>query len=214
MVFVPRNTMTVDQLGRAEAIIGNIPQNRIRECRSLKWLQLNNAGADDFAHSEGLGKDVILTNSSGAYGLVIAEHALAMLLELMKHLQLYCRHQWKQEWISEPAPFVLEGKTVLILGTGNLGTSVARKMKMLGCRTVGVKRRAADEMPYFDEVYTTAELDRLLPFADVLVSALPQTEDTVSIIDAGRLRLMKPEECVGCCACAMMCPDMAITVER
>lgn len=191
MVFVPRNEMTSQQLSQAEVIIGNIPLSRLKECCSLKWLHLNNAGADDFAHSEELGQDVILTNSTGAYGAVIAEHALAMMLELMKHLQLYCRHQWKKEWVSEDAPFILEGKTVVILGTGDLGSSLAKKLQLLGCRTIGVKRRASSGLPYFHEIHTSDELDGLLPEADILVAALPQTADTVSMIDARRLGLMK-----------------------
>lgn len=191
MKFVPRNAMTSQQLEQAEVIIGNIPVDRLGECHSLKWIHLNNAGADDFAHSEKLGKEVILTNSTGAYGTVIAEHALAMMLELMKHLQLYYRHQWKQEWVSESSPFILEGKTVLILGTGDLGSSVAKKLQMLGCRTIGVKRRAVSELPFFHEVHTSDELDALLPAADVLIAALPQTEGTISMINGRRLRLMK-----------------------
>ena len=192
VIFVPRNQMTAGQLAEACVIIGNIPLNRLPECRNLKWIHLNNSGADDFARSEDLGREVILTNSSGAYGPVIAEHALAMMLELMKHLQLYCRHQWMREWISEPSPFVLEGKTVVIVGTGDLGSSLAKKMQALGCRTIGVKRRVSEKLPFFHEIHTTSELDNLLPLTDVLVTALPQTEDTVSLIDRQRLRLMKP----------------------
>lgn len=65
------------------------------------------------------------------------------------------------------------------------------KFLSLPGRSFGVKRRAVSDIPIFHEVHTSDKLDALLPAADVLIAALPQTENTISMLNGRRLRLMK-----------------------
>ena len=84
----------------------------------------------------------------------------------------------------------IAGKTLVVLGTGSLGGSGAKKVQQLGVKVIGVNRsgRVVDGC---DEVVTTAELDSVLPQADYLLIATPDTPETRGLMDRRRLDLMK-----------------------
>ena len=69
----------------ADIILGNVPPAMLKNAPNLRWIQLNTAGTDGYP--EVLREGCLLTNATGAYGLAISEHMLAMLLELMKKLK-------------------------------------------------------------------------------------------------------------------------------
>ena len=79
---------------------------------------------------------------------------------------------------------------MLLLGTGDIGSRVALMLKGLGSYVVGFNRHPEREQPYCDQVHTLAELDGLLPTADVVVMALPETPETVGLLDRRRLALL------------------------
>ena len=80
---------------------------------------------------------------------------------------------------------------VLVVGAGDIGTTFAALCKTLGARTVGLKRTVCPPPDGLDEVHALDELDAWLPRADVVALALPQTPETVHIMDRRRLFLMK-----------------------
>ncbi len=152
-VYIPRRYLKEEDLIDAEIILGNVNPSLLKAAGNLKWIQLNNAGTEGFWNTGILKKDVLLTNATGAYGTVIAEHILAMVLSLQKHLLTYYSFQREHEWREAGNPFVLEGSTVLILGFGDIGSTFAKKVKSLGCYVIGIKRRAAEIPDYVDELY-------------------------------------------------------------
>jgi len=116
---------------------------------------------------------------------------MACMLSMVRQLPHYAKnqtaHQWDPVWTEE----TLEGKTVLILGTGDIGTQLARRLRGFDCRIVGIRRTPGDA-PCFDETYTTDALDTLLPQADVVACAMPGTAATAGLINRQRLLAMKP----------------------
>ena len=80
---------------------------------------------------------------------------------------------------------------VLVIGMGDIGTMFARKMKALGCRTVGIKRREGRKPEGVDDLYTLERLERELPKADIVAMSLPGNQDTYHMMNAERLALMK-----------------------
>lgn len=85
----------------------------------------------------------------------------------------------------------LHGCRITVLGAGDIGTEFARRAKAFQPKKlIGVRRSAKPGDPAFDEMRTTAELDALLPGTDLLVMALPNTADTVNILDARRMALL------------------------
>ena len=102
-----------EALQGAEVIIGNVSPKKLAGLTSLKWLQLNSAGADAYCWPGILAPQVQLTNSTGAYGQALSEHMLALLLSLQKKLYLYQRNQLQHQWKDEGEVTSLEGATVV-----------------------------------------------------------------------------------------------------
>ena len=87
----------------------------------------------------------------------------------------------------------VEGSVILILGLGNIGGDFARKVKVLGAYTIGVRRNIGDCPDYVDEMHPLSSLDDLLPRADVVAIALPLTPETKGMINEARLMKMKKD---------------------
>lgn len=179
-----------DALAEAEAVLGAVPPADLARAEKLRWYHLVWAGTDRYKPSD-LPEGAVFTNGSGAYGTMAAEHLLACILSLLRQLPHYAslqrRHDWDQTWREG----TLEGKTVLILGTGDIGSALAKRLRGFDCRILGVRRRKGPA-PYFDETYTPADLDGLLPRADVVACALPGSPETAGLLNRDRLCQMKP----------------------
>ena len=182
---------------QATAVIGNIAPV---ECAPgvmprLEWLQTWSAGVDRYLEPGVLGDGVRVTSASGAYGHAVSEHLFAMMWALMKNLPGYARQQTQTDgprWhdlgrVQSPAD-----ATVLVVGTGDIGSHFARLCKAVGARTVGVRRDPGKPAEGVDEMHGFADLDVLLPRADVVALAVPEAPDTDHLIDARRLALMNP----------------------
>ena len=83
------------------------------------------------------------------------------------------------------------GSTALILGLGNIGGEFAKRFKALGGHTIGVRRTDAQKPDFVDELYLMDKLEELLPRADVVALSLPETKETMKLIDAHKLARMK-----------------------
>ncbi|MEA4823135.1 MAG: D-2-hydroxyacid dehydrogenase [Clostridiaceae bacterium] len=188
-VYIPASELTSADVADVEITIGNMPSVLLADCKKLRWLQLNSAGADQY-----LGKmpeGAMLTNATGAYGLAISEHMLGMLLAIMKKLHVYYDNQHAHLWRDEGPVWAIEGSTALILGAGDIGGDFARKVHALGAYTIGVRRTATKKDAWLDELHRMEALDELLPRADIIAMCLPGTQETKGIINAERLAMMK-----------------------
>lgn len=132
-----------------------------------------------------------LTNGSGASGIAVAEHALALLLALLKGLPELHQAQQHKAWRHDFTAPELRGRTVTIVGLGDVGRSVARLLKPFGVTTLGV-RRTADPITDVDETLTTNDLDTALKRSSVLILAPALTPETRGLIGAARLALLPP----------------------
>ena len=187
--FLHGNRPEREQLENAEIIIGNIPSGDLQYCRNLKFLQLSMAGSDTFAGK--VPENVLLANSSGAYGLAISEHMLGMLLMLTKKLYLYRDNQNEAVWHDEGNVTSIFGSRVLTVGLGDIGGEFAKRCKSLGAYNMGIRRTMRSCPEFMDEMHTLDELDSLLPSADVVALALPNSEASRHLMNEARLRSMK-----------------------
>ena len=184
-------TVTQEELDHTDILIGNPPQGMLHGSPRLQWLQCNSAGVEPFLQPGVLHSKTLLTNATGAYGLAISEHMLGMLLEIFKKLHLYRDAQHQHQWQSLGQVRSIEGSTVLVLGMGDIGGEFARRVKALGAHVIGVRRTDTRCPDYADEVHLTADLDQLLPLADVVAVSLPGTRETAGLLDRRRIALMK-----------------------
>lgn len=181
-----------EDLAWADALLGNITPELLKNAPGLKWMQTSSAGVDWYIQPGVLPEGALLTNATGAYGLAISEHMLGMLLMVLKKLELYRDAQQKGDWRSQGSVRSVYGATVLVLGMGDIGGDFGRLCKAMGAYVIGVRRTDAKKPDYADEVRLTSELDELLPRADVVAVTLPGTPATRNLLNRERIGKMKP----------------------
>lgn len=174
-----------------EVILGEPEQSTIHSMKKLRWIQMSWAGANKYTSVPDFPDNITLTSASGAYGCVISEYIVSGLLALIRNLFPYRTQMEAGGWNQIVTDDSLEGKRVLILGTGNIGQETAKKLKCFGCYTVGICRSFREKQMYFDEMYTIDSVDMQLQSADVVVIALPGTAETADMFDAEKIGKMK-----------------------
>lgn len=173
-----------------EVIIGEPDRALLDRAKKLAWMQITWAGADRYAKD--FPENVTLTNASGAFGRIISEYTLGMILAQYKQLPGYYENQKKKIWTDLGSERSLLGKRVLILGTGNVGGTIARKLHAFDTYNIGINR-SGKAGEHFDETHKLEELDALLPTADIVIGALPRTSGTIGLFDYRRMRLMRED---------------------
>ena len=188
--YIRSKELTHADVLAADAIVGNVPPTFLAGAERLRFLQLGSAGTEGFP--EALPAGAKLANASGAYGLAISEYMLAQLFAILKKHYIYYDNQRESLWRDEGPVTSVYGATVLSVGMGDIGGEFLKKCKALGAHTIGVCRSAHEKPEFCDELYTLADLDGLLPRADAVALSLPASPETVGLMDARRLGLMKP----------------------
>jgi phosphoglycerate dehydrogenase-like enzyme len=164
------------------------------KAQDLRWVHMFNTGTDHPIFGALREKGAVLTNYPGAQGPYIAQTAVAGILMLARGFPHWMAAQRRREWapISRTQlPEDLEGQTLMLVGTGAIGSEIARLMRPFGVRIVGFRRRSHDAIDPFDEFHPMESLDEMLPRADWLVLACPLTDETRSLVDARRLGLLR-----------------------
>lgn len=182
-----------DELTDVNIVIGCVGPGFLVKCHDLKWFQAWSAGVDPYLVPGAFPPGAVLTSAVGAYGQSVSEVMLAALLSVMKRLPTYRDNQTARRWADAGKVKTLRGSTVLLLGTGDIGRHFAELACAMGAYTVGLNRHPEAPAPPFDELHHISELDAWLPKADVAAMSLPGTAETVHIMDARRLALMKPD---------------------
>jgi len=156
----------------------------------LRWIHIIGAGIEPLLPLDWLGPELLLTNNSGVHYDKMRESGMMALLMLNGNLPALASNQRQSRW--QPIfTSRIAGKTVLIVGVGDMGGAVASAAKALGLRVLGVTRRATPH-PDVDHMAPIEALDGLLPQADFVVLAAPLTPATRNMMDARRVGLMRP----------------------
>ena len=177
-----------------EVILGEPDRAEILAAKRLRWIQLTWAGADRYAQNRDVLTHITVTNASGAFGTVIAEYVLGALVCLYRRFPQYWQSQRQHRWAPLDAAGTVFGKHALVLGTGDLGRNVARRLRAFGASACGVRRsEAGAPVEGFDRVFGLSQLDALLPQADIVVGCLPGTAQTAGLLSRARLLAMKQD---------------------
>jgi phosphoglycerate dehydrogenase-like enzyme len=156
----------------------------------LKWLQVMGAGVD-WALVPELPPHVQITRAPGVFGPWMAEYVVAWCLWVTQRLKPYRDAQRQRRWDDHVLPDRLGGKTLTIVGLGDIGRDIARAARGLGMRVLGVSRRGRP-VREATKMYPVAAMARALREADFVVLLLPLTPETRGIIGAEALAAMKP----------------------
>ena len=158
----------------------------------LRWLQLTTAGYDGITF-HGVPETVAVCNAGHSHAPMVAEHAVMLLLALIRRLHLFAEPQARREFQSTVRlPLAsLEGSTVVILGYGGIGREIARRVRAFDARVSAVARSARVD-DWADTVVAPTQLHAELAQAHALVVAAALTSETRGMIDAAALAAMKP----------------------
>ena len=176
---------------------GKISDRVLQAATKCKLIQLLSAGYDEMnlPLAEDLG--IAVANNGGANRVAVAEHTLMLMLATHRRMMFYANNvkagRWKQEQDRKIDVFELEGKTLGLIGMGNIGRQVAR-------------RAAAFDMglQYYDKYHPltpveeetmgikAVDMDTLLQTSDVVSTHVPLTRETYGMIGKRELELMKP----------------------
>jgi phosphoglycerate dehydrogenase-like enzyme len=156
---------------------------------NLRWMHTFSAGVDDSFFETLVQRGVRLTTSSGAQAVPIAQTAILYLLALSRDLPGWLENQRDRRW-NPRSIRDLQGLHLGVVGLGPIGEAVARLGLALGMRVTGLRRSPTGDEPC--ETRAMEELAGLLPEVDALVLAVPLTEATRNLMDAGAFALLKP----------------------
>ena len=182
-----------EALKTADAMLNsNPPKERLRQrAPRLKWIQTTGAGIDGLLPLDWLPADVALTNNTGAHGPKAEDSCLMAISLLNARLPQLLVHQRNHVWNSIYTTPVA-GKTVVVIGFGDLGRSAGRAAKKLGAKVIAVTRSGKAARPA-DAACSVTRIDSVLPKADFVVVATPLTPETRNLLSRERLALLKPE---------------------
>ncbi|WP_420403222.1 D-2-hydroxyacid dehydrogenase [Nisaea sp.] len=155
----------------------------------LRWIHIIGAGVEHLQPLTWLPAQTVLTNNRGVHAEKTAESAAMSVLMLHNRIPAYVTDQRAARWNPVFVPPVA-GKTVAVIGVGEMGGAAARAFKALGLQVLGIRRGAAPH-PCVDEMYGPEELHGVLGVADFVHVTLPQTPETAGLIDREAIRAMK-----------------------
>lgn len=157
----------------------------------LKWLQSWSAGINYLPLEKLAEKSVYLTNATGVHAYPISESIFALMLALTRKIHTYIRNQASKIWDHANINLEIHHKTIGIIGIGAIGKETAKIAKAFGMTVLGVRNSSKPE-EYVDEMYTTDELDSVLPRCDYVVVTLPLTPETRHLFGYEQFKQMKP----------------------
>ena len=156
---------------------------------NLKWIHIVSAGVNHLYPFDWIKNDLVLTNSSGIHAKKAGEFGLMSILMLQNHMTKIITNQRNKEFVtllSNP----IENKKVLVVGTGSLGGSMIKHISSLGAKVIGVNRRGR-KVEGCSKIITYDRIDDVLPEADFLYLAVPETNETKGLINQRRLDTLK-----------------------
>lgn len=168
----------------------HVPPELIGAMKQLEWVQTLTTGVDNFVTMEELPIDVPVTNIVNVQGPQVSETALMLMMSLARNLPTMFEAQKVARW-ERWMQSALFGKTLCILGLGNISETLALYAKTLGMKVIGVSDSRLNA-PNVNHIYSRKELKKAAAKADFLVVLVPLSNETYHIINANVLSAMKP----------------------
>jgi D-2-hydroxyacid dehydrogenase (NADP+) len=169
----------------------------IARAAKLRFIQSIGAGVDQFDRDALRARGIRLASAQGVNERAVSQHAMALILALMRHIPAGRDNQRRRHWRGMISDLTqredeLGGKTLLIVGLGRIGSRLAALARAFGLRVIATKRDPSRGADAADLVVADAGLREVLPQADIVALTCPLTPQTEKLIDAAALAAMKP----------------------
>lgn len=156
----------------------------------LRWVQAVSAGMDQIPLEALRARNVRLSSARGAHAPAVAEHAISLLLAVVRGLGPSMRDVADRRWSLRPA-FEVGGRTLGILGLGSIGEEVARRAVGLGMRVIGTKRQPEMYSGVAERVFGSDETLSVFRESDAVVIALPHLAETTKLVGPAELEALR-----------------------
>lgn len=181
-----------EALAEAEITISwaDFDEAALKKCKKLKWMFIMSAGVEKLPFIELDKRGIIVTNVSGIHGSQMAEQTFGMMIAFSRRLKACVINQTNKKWERFKSMDELTGKTLCIIGAGNIGREMARKAKAFDMKVLGLKKKV-EEIENFDLVWGMDRLYEALGQADYSVLLTPLTDETYHLIGKKEFDAMK-----------------------
>lgn len=185
-------------LDDADVLLGYCTDETLKSGTELRYILNYSAGVDKCVSSPlARERKFLLTNMQRIYGPGIAEHTIAMMYMLTRKLYVFHeqqrQHKWDRRVVERTAMWEVQGRTMLVVGLGGIGTEIARRASALGMRVIAIRNSSRQGPDFVDYVGLPDELHHLTAQADVIVNATPLTPATTGLFDATFFSKMKSD---------------------
>ena len=190
----------------------------LEQAPKLRWVHTSAVAVETLCLRELFARGIAVSNTRGVQAIPIAEHVMAVLLALSKQLPFVLESQqqarWAQnEFVGERLPWLLNGRTLGLIGVGTIGAEIAKRAEAFGMRVIAMRKRPAyGVIGHVERVYGLADLSDFLPQCHALVIAAPLTPEThglmgpaefaqlpegAVVINVGRAKIVDTEALMG-----------------
>lgn len=188
-----------------EIVFGHWPEIA-KTSKTLQWIATPYAGVDQFLPphtTEFANPEALLTNSSGAYGVTIAEHTVMVLLSILRRDPEYRKIIANKEWKRGLSIRSVYGSRITLLGTGDIGQETAKRLRAFEPKSIiGVNRSGKNPQNLFDSIKIAGtkgnengngggdeagDWESILPETDILLISLPGTKEAFHMLGKEQL---------------------------
>lgn len=195
ITFVQEERTFLDiDVSKFEAVVCNalFLYNDISRFEKLKFIQLTSAGLDRVPLDHITAKGIRLCRAEKVYSIPMAEWVILKILEIYKQSKHFLEAQTNRRWDKRRDLRELYGKSAVIVGYGDVGAETAKRLKSFGVYTIGIGRRPR-QSEFLDEYHDVANADNVLPKGDIVVLALPLTNETLHFMNRDRIDRLRDE---------------------
>lgn len=157
----------------------------------LKWIQAESAGYDHIDIESLNQQHILLSNASGIHGHQMSESILGMIFAHTRKIKEAILQQEKKNWLKPEGLSDLNGKKVMIVGTGHIGERLAEILQVFQTEVTGVNRKGR-EVPHFDHIVRQENIQTVIGDMDIIISLLPDSMETKHFFNKELFSIMKP----------------------
>lgn len=185
-----KNIEYIDEYEDVEVLVCYDPFKTldINKMKKLKYIQLSSTGIDQVPLD--INESIIISNNHGGYSIPMGEWVVLKILEIYKDSRYFYDIQKKKEWKMNTDLLEIKDKVVGFIGTGTVAQESAKRLSGFEAEIIGFNR-SGNTNKYFDKVYKIEDIDKYIKDIDVVVIALPSTNDTYHLINENYLEMMK-----------------------
>lgn len=162
----------------------------IKLFKNLKYIQLTSTGLDRVPLKYIIEKDILLFNAHDVYSIPMAEWAVLKILEIYKKTHHFYKAQKNRSWDKNRNILELFGKSAAIIGFGNIGKEIAKRLKAFDVNIFAIDIKYPSE-GIFNEYIHVNDINCILPKCDIIILTLPLCDNTKHFLNSEKINILK-----------------------